>query len=174
MFLPDLPLANIEHVQKVGMTQPSFATYLAFIKVKPKPKTEKAYKDLPCSEEDAMTIHHIIRTISEKGKWWLMKHRSEMNALGDSINHVHPLKFLETIFSDELLKERMKDVFDDYFKKNGFMEGVNRGLTARSNVGELDAYIQDFANSVNAKKEDIQPYFDSQDWEGLVRHLIYN
>lgn len=174
MPVPDLPVTVVEHVEQILKPSSNLGTYLSFIKPKPKPKTERAYKDLPCSEEDAMIIHHIIRTISEKGKWWLMKHRSEMNALGDSINHVHPLKFLETIFSDDLLKERMKDVFDDYFKKNGFMEGVNRGLTARSNVGELDAYLDDFAKSVRKKKEEIKPYFDNQDWEGLVRHLIYN
>lgn len=147
---------------------------LAFIKPKPKPKKKYFYKDLVCTRDDQEAIGYIVVTLSEKGKWWLMKHRSHVEAVGDTINHVHPLKFMETIFADPDLKERMKIVFDDYFKRNGFMKGLVVSLTNRSNIGELDEYLPDFAKAIGVPLKAIKPYFDDQDWDGLVRHLIYN
>jgi hypothetical protein len=174
MIFDDMPKQPV-HIEHQLQGKP-FSNYtLAFIKPKPKPKKGVGYNDLPCTDEDRETIGYIVRTISEKGVRWLFGHRREMNSVGDSINHVHPLKFLETIFSNSELKECMKAVFDSVFKRNGFMHGgLSDGLTSRSNVGELDKYVSEFSKAVGHTKEEIKPFFDNQDWEGLVHFLIYN
>lgn len=140
--------------------------------IKPKPREEAPYDKLYCDDKDKTTISEIISSMAEHGKFWLLRHRSHMNELGDSIRHVHPLKFMEVIFTSEYLTACMREVFDDYFKRNGFLDGIGETLTMKAKVGELDRYIKDFAKAVNAPLEAVQPYFTSMDWEGLIRYLM--
>ncbi len=141
------------------------------ITIKPKPK-EDAYASLYCDDRDKKCISEIIRHLGERGKMWLLGHKSYMNELGDSIQHVHPLKFLEVICSDDYLKACMREAFEDYFKRNHFMDGLGEGLNNKAMTGDLEQHIPDFAEAVHITKEEIFPYFQKRDWEGLVRYLI--
>lgn len=142
--------------------------------IKPKPREEAPYAKLVCTEQDKQAITEIIKNMGEHGKFWLLRHKSYMNELGDSIRHVHPLKFLEVVFNNDYLKVCMREVFDDYFKRNGFMDGLGGTLTNKSKAGELERYTHDFAKSINVSYDSIDIYFQNRDWDGLVRHLIGN
>jgi hypothetical protein len=142
--------------------------------IKPKPREEAPYNKLYCDEKDRTSISDLIKAMAEHGKLWLLGHKTYMNELGDSVRHVHPLKFLEVVFSNEYLKACMREIFEDYFKKNGFMDGLGESLTIKSKVGDLDRYLGDFAKAVKADAENLKPFFENRDWEGLVRYLMDN
>ena len=133
-----------------------------------------SYKDLVCTEQDKSNIFEIISTMAEYGKLSLLMKQSYLKRLGAQIDHVHPLKFLSTILTDPHLKQCLNEIFDDYFKRNGFMDGVGPSLTRQAEKGKLTQYIAEFAAEVGIPPERIAKFFQTQDWEGLVRFLMQN
>ncbi len=162
--IPSAPL-KLESTAKESETKELAA------KESPKKKGD-AYEKLPCSETDKQNVHEIITTIAENGKLSLLFKQNELKALGSQINHLHPLKFLSAIFSNPVLKERMGQIFGDYFKRNAFMTEVAAGLNAEAEKGGLEPYIERFAKEVNVPAAQLRPFFNNQDWEGLVEFLI--
>ncbi len=142
--------------------------------IKPKPREDAPYSKLCCEEKDRIAIGEIVKNMAEHGKIWLLKHRTFMNELGDSVRHVHPLKFLEVVFTDEYLKSCMRELFEDYFKKTGFMDGLGETLTNKAAIGDLDRYLADFCKAIKVPFESVKIYFEAKDWEGLVRFLMNN
>lgn len=133
---------------------------------------EVPYKDLVCTETDQQNIAFIIQTMADNGKLSLLFKQSELKRIGAEINHVHPLKFLETIFSNPALKACMKEIHNDYFKWNGFLDGLVPSLTNHANQGKLGQYLKDFSMQTNGIPEEVDSYFKSKDWENLVRYLM--
>jgi hypothetical protein len=151
-----------------------FATpAMASIIKKPPVKTaELAYKDIPCTEEHKACIYEIISTMAENSKLSLLFNQSHLKGLGDQISDVHPMKFLSTIFNDPHLKMCMNLIWNDYFKRNGFLDGLGPSLTREMEKGKLTMHIPDFAQDVGVEAEHLRPYFNAQDWENLVLFLI--
>jgi len=157
----------------INQASPTLSPIASMIKFPPVAKSEK-YTDLICTEQDRSNIYEIISTMGEYGKLSLLMKQSHLKNLGAQINHVHPLKFLSTILTNPHLKECLTDIFDDYFKRNGFMDGVGPSLSREAEKGKLNQYIAEFAAEVNVSPEKITKYFQNQNWEGLVRFLIQN
>lgn len=150
----------------------NFASILGSIIKLPPEKKPEAYKDLVCTEQDQANIYEIITTMSDSGKLSLLLKKGHLQSLGSQINHVHPLKFLTTIVMHPRLRDCLADIFDDYFKRNGFMDGIGPSLTREADKGKLDQYIDDFAKEVEVPRERLNKYFHHRDWEGLVRVFI--
>lgn len=147
------------------------SNHLAAI-IKPRPIENLPYTKLECTEHHKTVIKTIISLMGENGKLWLLANKGKMNQLGEEIRTVHPLKFLETIFSNGYLVKCMAIIFDDYFKKKGFMDGLGSSLDAKFQTGELKRYMADFAESLGISKKLIEPYFKNADWDNLVYFLI--
>lgn len=131
-----------------------------------------AYTELSCSDEDRAHIYELIMTMAREGKVSLLFKQNHMKWLGAKICHVHPLRFLAVIFTDPQLKECMRDVFDDHFKRNGFMDGLGSSLSREADKGMLDGYLKEFAAEVGVKLTLLQECVQSRDWDGFVRVLI--
>ena len=145
----------------------------SIIKFPPKEtKTETGYKDLICTEQDKANIYEIITTMAENSKLSLLLKQSHMKQIGAQINHVHPLKFLAAIFSNPRLKMCMIDIFNDYFKRTGLMDGLGPSLQKEAERGKLIGLLPEFAAEVNVPAENLRPYFEAMDWENMVRFLI--
>lgn len=138
------------------------------------PPQMSPYKELVCSEEDRANIYELIMTMAREGKMSLLFKQSHMKLLGAKICHVHPLKFLATIFSDPQLKECMREVFNDHFKRNGFMDGLGSSLTREAEKGTCEIYLKEFSQEVGVKVEILHKFFQARDWDGFVRCLIEN
>lgn len=130
------------------------------------------FKELPCSDQDKANIFEVITTMAENGKLSLLLKQGYLKNLGAQINHVHPLKFLATIFANARLKNCMCDIFDDYFKRNGFMDGLGPSLTREADKGKLEQYLHDFSNELKLPPEKIKEYFQSREWENMVWYFI--
>lgn len=146
----------------------------SIIKKPPAPAVavDPTFSELVCTDADHANIYEIITTLANNGKISLLLKQNHLNQLGAQINHVHPLKFLGVVFADPTMKAGMYYVFDDYFKRNGFLDGLGPSLDREMQKGKLAQYINDFAAYVNVPAENIIGYFEAMDWEGLVRHLI--
>lgn len=143
----------------------------AMIEMPPEPESE-SYADLICTEQDKAIIFEIITTMSTESKLGLLMKKGYMHNLGAQINHVHPLKFLSSILMHDHLRVCLKDFFGDYFKRNGFMDGIGPSLTQEADKGLLGQYIDEFAKEVGAESSEILPFFEKRNWEGLVRFFL--
>lgn len=131
----------------------------------------ETYFELICTENDRLIIHDIISTVGGKKKLSLLLDQSRLWELEQKIKHVHPLKFLETIFLDPHLKDCLNKILSDRFKRVPFMQGLGPSLTREQENGRLDVFIDDFASELGVPKEPLVRFFGSRDWEGLVRFL---
>ncbi len=134
------------------------------------------YKLLKCSEEERNNIYYIISSMGEKNKLWLLLHRGDLNQKGDEIRGVHPLKFLEVIFANPYLKSCMANIFQDYFKKNGFISGLSPNMSKELKKGKLQNYLKDFIKAISLHEtyfESLMEFAKQEDWEGFV-YFLYN
>ena len=150
-----------------------FFSLASIIKLPPNPGTDIAYKDLVCTEQDKANIMEIVTSIADNSKFSLLLKQSHLKNIGSQLNHVHPLKFLAVSIGTPYLKSCLIQIFDDYFKRNGFMDGLGPSLTREAEKGKLDAYLPSFAQEVGVTPDSIQPYIAARDWEGLVRYLMH-
>lgn len=144
----------------------------SIIKIPPAHQAELLYKDLIFTEQDKLYICELITTMSQSNKFQLLFKQSHLKMIGAQINHVHPLKFISTIFSDPELKSLMPTIRDDSFKWSGLLDGLGPSLTREAIKGKLQLYLNDFAEEVHLAPEAIRPYFESRDWDNFIRFLI--
>jgi hypothetical protein len=146
----------------------------AIIKI-PAKVAENTYQDLRCTTDDVANINTIVKTMAANGKLSLLfEHETRLREIGVALEPVHPLKLLGVIFRNPQLKALMLEIFNDYFKRNGFLDGLIPSMVLQFEKGKLFPFISDFAKEVKVPEGDIRPYFQSLDWEGLVWHLIRN
>lgn len=146
----------------------------SIIKVPPNPEKEIPYQDLVCTDQDRAYIIEIITGMAENSKFSLLLKQNHFKNIGTQINHVHPLKFLVVAVSSPQLKANLEIIFDDYFKRNGFMDGLGPCLTREAEKGKLEKYLPAFAAEVGIPEEKIRPYFQARDWDGFVRFLMHS
>jgi hypothetical protein len=146
--------------------------FLASIfKIPPVVVVEK-YQDLVCTEQDRANIYDIISTIAKNNKLTLLLKQGYLNSLGAQISHVHPLKFLSTIFTNPELAEGMQDVFEDYFKRSHFMGGLQPHLDREAAKDKLEIFLPDFAAETQISLEKLRVCVREHNWEGIVRLLL--
>jgi hypothetical protein len=137
------------------------------------PKGDVPYQELTCSDQDKKRIAEIITTMADKGKLYLYMNQEHLKKLGKQIDHVHPLKFLATIFADGQLAPCMSPIFEDFFKRVEFLRGLEPSLTREHLKGKLEQYIDDFARELSISSQELRPFFKRGNWEELVRYLMY-
>jgi hypothetical protein len=142
------------------------------IKKPPVKPVDLSYAELVCKEEDKALIHEIITTVAENSKLALLFKQNHLNELGARIEDVHPMKFLTTILHHPQLRVCLEQFWPDHFKRAGFLEGFATAMSRETDKGKLRKHIEPFAKDVNLTAEEITPYFDSRDWEGLVSYII--
>jgi len=144
----------------------------SIIKRPPAKTTEVTYKDLLCTDQEKAIVYEIISTMGETSTPGLIFKQSRLKEIGAQISHIHPLKFLSSVFTHPELKNHMIVIWNSSFKKNGFMDGLAPNMTREADKGKLHQYLKDFAEEVSVHAESIQIYFDTRDWDGLVFFLI--
>ena len=137
-------------------------------------KGDGTYERLGCSEQDCANIYELITTMAEHGKISLLFKQGHLKQLGAQLTHVHPLKFLSIVFKNPRLKNCMVDISNDYFKWNGFMDGIGPTLTREAEKGKLEIYLKDFSTDVGVPSESLKKYFQNRDWDGFVRYLMHH
>ena len=141
------------------------------IKIPPKQDQNLTYVELDRSKKDEETIYELITTMADNGKVWLLFNKSHMNQMGEEIGHVHPLKFLGYIFAENHLKRCMARILEDYFKRNGFIDGLGPSLDNELKKGALYPMLNDFCEEIGIKPYEVESYFQKRDWDGLLRYL---
>lgn len=135
------------------------------------------FYNLPISEAQQNAISKLIKKMGDSGYWTLVKIHTEMEALGNQVVPVHPLRFIGHIYGNPSLKKRMPKILNDIFKRRSFLngygkqEGFAQRMTREANHKNLMQYLPGFAQSIGVRQSSIEPYFHKHDWEGLLVYL---
>ncbi len=127
---------------------------------------------LTLTQEDGQNIHFIIKSMAKSGWFTLLKKKSEMERCGDSVRHVHPLRFLGFIFSDPQRKHYMHMVKKSTIKWSQFKGGLFPNLKKEFDRGQLYPYLAGFAKAVGVEKQLLAHYIQREDWDGFLNALL--
>lgn len=133
----------------------------------------KNFEDLPLLNKEEETIQKIMNALASSSIPRLLWKQKELEKMGKSINHVHPLKFISFIINEPILRSDLQEVHRNFFKWRGFLDGFRRRMTEEFYKGNLKKFLPGFCESVCVKEEVVDHFIEKRDWEGLVKSILY-
>jgi len=123
--------------------------------------------------EEKSHIRFIVTTLANKSLIAIALAKSELEEAGDRIDHIHPLRFLMTVFSDEELKVGIRNIRGKGWIWNHFLGGLKDTLSTESQIGNMKVeYIANFSHIVKINPAVITPAISLQKWDDFVDLLI--
>lgn len=127
----------------------------------------------PVKTDEKNNIRYVIRSLAKYNLAQLAREKSSLERAGDKINHLHPFRFLQCIFTDEELKAGLHAIR----KKGGYVwsnyyDGMKSSLNEEFDKDNLIQFTCDFADNVGVNVNEILPYVQARQWSNLVDVLI--
>ncbi|NGX42952.1 MAG: hypothetical protein K940chlam7_01241 [Chlamydiae bacterium] len=126
------------------------------------------------SKGEKNDIRFILKSLSTKSLPSLLGNMKQLRHAGDRIIHLHPLRFLECVFTDEELKAYAHNV-----RKRGgmiwseFFDGISDSLKDEMGIENMkDEYIHDFASIVGIEVSIIYGFILAQKWDDFIKALV--
>ena len=112
------------------------------------------------------------------GMWGGMKlltHLPKLSALEKKLDPLHPFQFL--LWTTHFFKDKTRSIVRDKTivgpqKREGFCEGVKKGMERATKENRIEPYIHSFCRQVGTSPEAIRPFIERNNWPGLVDHLV--
>jgi hypothetical protein len=130
------------------------------------------YANLSITEGEAQLIYEIIDIMATHNLAKLLLKKSEMEKRGKKVHHVHPIRFLGTVFTNPYLKKCMAEIMDSFFKWDGFISGLSERLDEEYQKENILPYVPGFCQAVKANPDQVRFYIQKRKWEDLVIYLI--
>jgi hypothetical protein len=144
------------------------ASTSSYVKGKPR----NFWTPLTAKEKDDIT--YILRTLSNQTLLKINSNKSALKGAGDRIEHLHPLKFLTFVFSNDELIVCMRNLQGRTWVWSEFLEGVIDSLKNEYTIGNiLDEHVQELI--VQSRVSDpaaISSHVHNQSWGTLINTLI--
>lgn len=139
----------------------------------PKEGPRRDYNILP-TEQDKQNIKYIVKTLSTTSLLKLKGQEGALKKVGDRIDHVHPLRFLEVLFSNEEMKAYAHAVRGrTFFVWGEFFGGLKNSLQEESVRGNMtDAQIAQFSKNVGVPVASVQGLIKNRQWQQLYDTLL--
>jgi len=166
------PSVTIEEVQAyVDLIQPeSFALHREGDLVAMGPPRDY---HAPLSTQEQADIRYVVNTLSDVHTTKLMIYQLSLNRARDRILHVHPLIFMGFIFSDPVLKVKVRNIKSKSWVWPQFIAGFRDSMNDehhRDNL--LPEFYEGFANLVGIDLNKLDHPITQTDWEAFVLALI--
>ena len=136
---------------------------------------KKTWRDynIPVSKKEKQDVAYIINSLSKDSLVSLAKSRSSIKKVGDRVEHLHPLRFLMTIFTSEELKAGIHGIRDRSWVWDEFCSGLIDNLKEEFSHQNLkDEYVLDFAERVKIDPNLITPSIHQGQWKQFINILI--
>lgn len=128
----------------------------------------------PVSGEEKNDIAYIVNTMGMSSLAKIAKAKSSLKSAGARIDHIHPLRFLGTVFADDKMKASMRSLYKRSWVWDEFFDGIKDSLNEETDRGTMKAeYVLDFTTNLNLSYEEVQGFILQRKWESLIRTLIY-
>ena len=133
----------------------------------------EVFDELPLLEKEEATIEKIMHALATSNIPKLVWKQKELERMGRSINHVHPLRFICCIISSPILRSDLQEVHRSFFKWRAFVDGFRRRMTEEFYKGNLKKFLPGFCETLDVKVEVVEHFVDHIDWEGLIKAILY-
>lgn len=141
---------------------------------KSKGKSDKRDYFAPLTQSNIDDINFIVKTLATHSKIGLAGYESSLKKAGKNIDKVHPLRFLQCIFTSEELKG-----YASVIRGNGgyiwkkFLGGFVKTFKEEMKAGNVpENFILDFASQIKIDVNLIYPAYKAQNWDEFVGALI--
>lgn len=140
-------------------------------------KVEKKWRDyaVPVSKSEKSDIAYIVKTLAYDSLISIGRQRSDLKKAGDRIDHIHPFRFLMTVFQDEELKVGVAAIRQQIsWVKDGFFDGLIESLKEEASRDNLLPHINDFAKRVKISSNSLDSLLSKGSHKEFVDYLIDN
>jgi hypothetical protein len=125
------------------------------------------------SKEEKKNIRFIVTTLASGSLFTIGKKSSDLKEAGKRIDHLHPFRFLMTIFTDEELKAGIAAIRDyGGWVGSEFFDGIKGSLEEEAKQENLHQFTGDFAQKVKIDENLISPLLKQGKWLEFVNILI--
>lgn len=127
----------------------------------------------PLRQSDVDDISFILGTMAKSSLISIATQRSALKRAGERIDHLHPLRFLEAIFSSEELKAYVAAVRNKSFVWKEFLSGIVGSLEDESkNKNLTQEQLREFATKFHLDLNPLMPLIKEKKWKEFVNQLI--
>lgn len=126
----------------------------------------------PVTSAEKENIRYIIRSLAKYNWAQLAKEESSLKKAGDKINHIHPYRFLQCVFTDEELKTGLFVIRNKSLVWGDYYDGLKKSLNDESDLNNLIQFTPDFANNIGINMNLIMPYIQTRQWSIVIDVLI--
>lgn len=121
---------------------------------------------------DKQQISYIVETLGNSSLVSIAKAKSSLERSGREVEHVHPLQFLNYVFSTEKLKAAVHNIRSRSWVWGKFFKGLRISLEEESNRQNLLPYLKDFCKCTGADLKKMYPLAEKKDWKQFVETLL--
>jgi len=130
------------------------------------------YSHLP-TLEDQQDIAFIVHSLGQKPLAKIYFSKQTITEAGARIDYLHPLRFLEAIFTNEELKVSMRMMRERGWIWPEFVGGLSTTFNQEKSQSNLkQEYVADFAQSVDLSFDRLYPFFQREAWVELMQYLV--
>lgn len=129
--------------------------------------------NIPVTAAEKADLAYIANTLGQSSLAGIATSKSSLKKAGDRIDHLHPLRFLMTIFTDEELKADISAIRSRGWIWDKFFDGLEGSLREESKKDNIrQEFITDFAHVVGINASLIEPAIQEKKWKEFVDILI--
>lgn len=129
--------------------------------------------NIPVNQNEKDDLAFITTTLARSSLPSLATSKSSLKKAGDRIDHLHPLRFLMTIFTDEELKANISAIRSRSWVWGKFYDGLEGSLKEESRKNNMNnEFVIDFANIIGINVSLIQNAIQEKHWKEFVNILI--
>lgn len=124
------------------------------------------------SPSDKKIIEHIVLTLGNSSLISLAKSKSELRKKGLEIDRIHPLRFLEHVFSDEKLKAAFSNMEKRKWVWSEFFDGMKTRLDEEANNKNVLEHLEAFTTNLNIDIKNLQSLAKEKRWKDFFNELF--
>lgn len=172
-------LGTIELLQSsMGAGGDFFIDFMTRSVEKPISKNESTpFKDFKASltKEEKKDIQYLVNTLGMNSLVSITNNKSSLKRAGKRIDHIHPLRFLLYIFSDEEMKASMKAMEGRSWVWSEFIDNLVNSFNIEVDRDNMKPeFLREFCKKVNIDMNLIQSAVEQRRWESFVSICIAN
>ena len=136
------------------------------------PTDPTPFHQLPITQKERDKIFKLIDSMGTDSWGSLLLKKRKLEKIGEEIDHIHPIRFLATVFVNPHLRYCMQEISHSPLKWGRFIKGLSKKLEINADKNNLYKYISGFATEVGVDPDRCYRYLHKREWEPFVHYLI--
>lgn len=158
-------------------TMPSFCHAIGVDLLEAEVRTEKmtGKKDYQREviDSEKKIIASVIHTLATASEFKLLGLRSDLNRTGKKIDHIHPLRQLLCVFTDQSIRKDFHKMSNRYLVWRNYAERLTEVLSLEADRGNLtSSQIENFAATLSIPSEPARSFLEKRKWRAFLDWLL--